>query len=397
MKRNNVLWQFCFVLVFLSTAFQRAAAADNAAAASDNAAAAGDNRKIAENRDSTFILPIRQADHITVRTSNINLTIRRWADPKAQLVVTAAPADWDGDLLVSMRSGADGIIVEMGPKPRSRNGVVRLSDTWRSIKATLDIPDGHEFVLNTAFANVDILSDFMMGNFTVNNGELTAANIPQLELNTQFAKVHLNDCHTGDITVNNGELTASSIPQLKLNVQFAKVHLKDCHQASITANNTTLTIGTVDILQLGSMFSNIDLTTVNQLKLTSNNDAIEITDLGEATGRKTFGSFRIGKLRKGFSLVGQNADVSIREIAATLENLKVEDQFAQLHIPIDGIPGFSLHFEGMFATVKSGLPRKPAGNRNELNHTEFTMDKGAAGGKWPVISLSCNNCEVDLE
>lgn len=384
MKRNKTFPIFCIFLIFLSAAFRPAIAAIQIAQRS-------------EYRDLTFTLPIRQADRITVRTSNINLTIRRWADSKAQLVVTAAPADWNGVLKVSMKSNSDGILVELRPKPRDEGGEDRLSKSWSEIKATLDIPDGHEFVLGTSFANVEILSDFKTGNITVNNGELTASSIPQLELNAQFAKVRLNDCQLGNITLNNGELTASSIPQLKLNAQFAKVHLSACHQASVTANNTTLTIGTVDILQLGSAFSSIDLTTVNQLKLTSNNDALAIADLGEATGRKTFGSFRIGKLRKGFSLVGQNADVSIREISATVDTIKIDDQFAQLHIPVDGIPGFSLHFEGSFATVKTSLPSKPVGDRTELNHTEFTINKGTSGGKFPMVNLHCNNCEVDLE
>jgi hypothetical protein len=158
-----------------------------------------------------------------------------------------------------------------------------------------------------------------------------------------------------------------------------------------------MTIESVDKLQLSSMFATIDLKTVNQLTLTSNNDAISIDDLGTATGRKTFGSLKIGKLRKGFSLDGQNADVSFKEISATVETIKIDDQFGKLTIPVEGLSGFSFHFDGMFATVRSSLPRKQVGDPNQFNHTEFTIDKGAGGGKFPLIDLHCNNCQVDLE
>ncbi len=381
MKKNNVLSLFSVALLAMSIASNPASAAP---------ATQG-------YTDSTFTLSLNQGDHINVSTSNINLTIRRWADSKAKLVVTAAPADWESDLRVIMRPGSGGIVVELSPKPNYNGGSIRLSPSWSSIKATLDIPDGHEFELSSSFANVDLLSDFKKGKITLNNGELTASAIPELELNAQFSKVHLTSCVRAKITLNNGELTASAIPQLDLKAQFAKVHLTSCQQAEVTANNTTMTIGTVENMQLGSQFSHIELTTVNRLTLTSNNDELSIAELGEAAGRKTFGSFKIGKLKKGFSLLGQNADVSFREIASTVDTLKIKDQFANLHLPVDGLPAFSLSFEGDFAHVRTSLPRKVDDDRNEMNHYEFTISKGIGSGKFPTFSLHCNNCEVDLE
>jgi hypothetical protein len=314
------------------------------------------------SRDSTFILPVKQTDLIIVRTNNINLSISTWANPVAKLVVTTEPNYWQNYLSVKMRPDSAGILIEVGPVPEDsrRRGNHKL---LQPINVTLEVPDGHPFVIESMFGKLDIVSD------------LKAA----------------------QIVFTNGDFTANNIQRLKLDIQFAKAHLGNIDQASIVCSNSTLIAGNCHILELGSMFSTIAVAIVNRLTLTSNNDDFSIADLGVGGGHKSFGSLRIGKLRNGFTLRGENADISFEAIETTVDSVKIDDQFGKLYIPVKGLVNYSVHFEGKFASVKSDFHLKPDRSETEFGDQRFTVKEGKGQENATALSLHCDNCEIDFK
>jgi hypothetical protein len=313
--------------------------------------------------DSTFTLSLKQADRITIHTTSIRLSIRKWSYPKAQLVVSADPLAWHDFLSVSMRSDSGGILVEMGPtQDESGNRGNIVSGNLQSVEAVLTIPDDHPFLLRSAFTNVGIGLDL----------------------------------EKAEINVINGELTAGSFHRLDLFAAFAKVHLHNIDQASVHLASSTIVAGNCGTLRLESSFSNITFTTVDQLTFNSSSDDYSIDGLGAASGHKFFGSMKIGKLRKNFSLFGSSADISFQEIAASADTMKIDDRFAKLHIPVKSLLNFAVSFEGRFTKVESDFHRNPTNGETGFGNEKFTAREGAGQGKVAEMDIHCDNCEVDF-
>jgi hypothetical protein len=311
-------------------------------------------------QDSTFILPLKPSDRIIFNILNINLTIKRSASTKAQLVVSTPQDSWQGHLKVRMQQESGGVRVDFGPQTNEK-GYNDISEVVRSTKATLEIPDGHPLTLSSSFATVEIVPDLEKANIVLNNGVLIAGDIHRLELTAHFSKVHIGNSD----------------------------------QASITSGNSTIKTGNYNTLELQSNFSNITLPTVNSLDFNSGNDTYSITDLGEAKGHKTFGSMQIGKLRKGFSLLGQNTDIAFEEISATVDTVRIDNHFSKVHLPVKGISNFRVRFEGAFSKVIADFQRNSGPDENNYNNKlQFTARVGPDQGKGPIFDVHCDNCEV---
>ncbi|RYE72280.1 MAG: hypothetical protein EOO81_03775, partial [Oxalobacteraceae bacterium] len=73
-----------------------------------------------------------------------------------------------------------------------------------------------------------------------------------------------------------------------------------------------------------------------------------------AAFRKTaglYGDLRIGKLSGELDIEGTNADIKIRNILPQVEKVKINDQYADLRLPVKNITNFNVLFKGENATV----------------------------------------------
>lgn len=182
----------------------------------------------------------------------------------------------------------------------------------------------------------------------------------KIDIENKYGNVMLfNGITEASIDISNGNLEVGDINKLILRSKYANANLGNLKNAEVELMNGRFSAQNIDQLDIDSKYSNIELAAVKNLSIRSNVDEYDVEEVGELRGRKNYGNLRITHLKESLELEGQNADLKIKDVAASVNRVKIDDKYADIRIPLRNIKAFSIDFSGAYSTVYGDFEKKP--------------------------------------
>lgn len=161
------------------------------------------------------------------------------------------------------------------------------------------------------------------------------------------------------IVSSNTNIDLGEVNRLSIRSQFDNITAGNIKDAEVEISNGRFSAKTVDLLDIDSRFCSLDIETLTKATIRSQNDEYEIETAGNIQGRKSYGTLRVVNMTKGLDLEGTNADVKLRHIAPGAGNIKIDNKYADLRLPVDDLKNFSVKMVGIYNTVYAGFERTP--------------------------------------
>ena len=365
-----------------------------------------------------------KAQDIYIENNNRTIEIKTWEQAKVKIVTTIfyegegtkiSDDEWFEKLNISLRSAASSIKVKSGTVGSGSYTINGNAFAWSSgggnntavfsadgknigtqsklkRQVTIYVPKDNKVDLETKYAEVLISGNLNKLNADITNGGLEMQDVGNLTLRSKYANVSAGNIRSAEVELINGRFIMKDAQELDLDTKYA-----------------TVEAGTVKTITIRSI-----------------NDEYELEDVGSLQGRKNYGNLRITKLNTALDLEGTNADVKVRNIAASLESIKINNKYADIRLPMRNVKSYAVAYIGAYSTVYAGFEKKPvlvekepltkSGNAKEDGLTEnlrsinrslarstgdgdsdshFTATVG--DGKGAKLDLKCQNCTVDFK
>ena len=220
--------------------------------------------------------------------------------------------------------------------------------------------------------------------------------VPQhskLGVNSKYGNLSFkNEFKNLNLDVTNGNVDAEKVGSLLLTSKYANFTGGDIDEAEVDFINGNFTINNINKAELDTKYSNVEIASVKTVTFSSTNDEYELDEAGEVKGTKNYGNFRIGKLTGSIELFGTNADIKIRNVATSVTNVKFDDKYADIRMPLKSLKNYSVKFAGAYSTVYSNFEIHKEGGDESY---KFMANVGT--GASTKIEMKCINCTVDLK
>ena len=364
-----------------------------------------------------------KAQDIYIENNNRTIEIKTWEQPKVKIVTTifyegegtkVSDEEWFEKLNISLRSAASSIKIKSGTVGGGSYTINGSAYAWSSgagnntavfnangqnigtqsklkRQVTIYVPKDNKVDLESKYAEVLISGNLNKLNADITNGGLEMQDVANLTLRSKYANVNTGNIKYGEVELINGRLI-----------------MKDA-----------------DELDLDTKYATIEAGMVKKINIRSINDEYELEEVGSLQGRKNYGNLRITKLNTAFDLEGTNADVKVRNIAASLESIKINNKYADIRLPMRNVKSYAVTYLGAYSTVYAGFEKKAviekeipvktgnskedglADNLRTINRSfaraggdmdsdsHFTASVG--DGKGAKLDLKCQNCTVDFK
>jgi hypothetical protein len=160
--------------------------------------------------------------------------------------------------------------------------------------------------------------------------------------------------------MNRTNLDARDFGNLTVTGDYCTLNISNATEAEIELENGNLTAGVIGNLDLDCKNSEIEYEGGDYCYLRSQGDRINIDEIGKIDGRKLYGDLRIGKLKKSIDIEGANADIKIRHLMPEVEQIKVNNKYADLRLPVKQLSNYTVTFYGGNSTVFAPFEKIPA-------------------------------------
>lgn len=365
-----------------------------------------------------------KAQDIYIENNNRSIEIKSWDQPKVKIVTTifyegegtkVSDEEWFEKLNISLRSAASSIKIKSGTVGGGSYTVNGNAFAWSSGGGN-----------NTAVFNADGKN---IGTQSKLKRQVTIY-VPKdnkVDLETKYAEVLISgNLNKLNAEITNGGLEMQDVANLTLRSKYANVTTGNIKYGEVELINGRLIMKDADDLDLDTKYATIEAGTVKKINIRSINDEYELEDVGSLQGRKNYGNLRITKLNTALELDGTNADVKIRNIAASLESIKINNKYADIRLPMRNVKSYSVSYLGAFSTVYAGFEKKPMDEKEIASKTGTVKETAVAGtsrqssnrfpsfggaegdsdsqftatvgdGKGAKLDLKCQNCTVDFK
>ena len=223
----------------------------------------------------------------------------------------------------------------------SKNTTVAVFDgegNWVKSKSneqrvvTIYMPAGAKLDVESKFADVDIQNDLRILKADITNASLRILNIDQVNIQGKYASIKTGNIKDADIELMNGRFLGGNISTAKFD----------------------------------SKYSTVEFGTANTVQLESTNDQYEIDEAGEIKGHKSYGDIRITNLRNTFDLTGNNTDIKIRNLAATVSSVKIDNKYADIRLPVNNLSSYAVDFQGTNCNIYAPFEQISVVNREPV-------------------------------
>lgn len=365
-----------------------------------------------------------KAQDIYIENNNRTIEIKTWEQPKVKIVTTiyyegegtkVTDEEWFEKLNISLRSAASSIKIKSGSVGGGSYTINGSAFSWSSGAGN-----------NTAVFNADGKN---IGTQSKLKRQVTIY-VPKdnkIDLETKYAEVLISgNLNKLNVDITNGGLELQDVSNLTLRSKYANVSTGNLKNAEVELINGRLIMKDADELDLDTKYATVEAGTVKKISIRSINDEYELEEVGSLQGRKNYGNLRITKLNSSFDLDGTNADVKIRNIAASLESIKINNKYADIRLPMRNVKNYSVAYLGAYSTVYAGFEKKPMDEKEIASKTSTTKELAAVAGTRPSASrynsfaggdgdadshftatvgdgkgakldLKCQNCTVDFK
>jgi len=201
---------------------------------------------------------------------------------------------------------------------------------------------------------------------------------------------------------NNNYFAFANVDTLISHSNFSDVYVRNMNCAAVDIQNGSFIAGDIDSLTIRSKMSHVDARHVGRLYLkTSTSDSYLIDDLGFIKGAKEFGSFRAGILHIGADMDCSNADIIIKEIAATAGQLTIRDRYAAIYLGFVDPGHASISLRGGYSTILAPadvvLTRLDDKEKPPIVLSANTAVVPPGSGKPTLVQINCVACSVNIQ
>lgn len=341
---------------------------------------------------------------IFLENNNRPIVVKTWAEQKVKVVTTVffegegklSDEEWFEKLNLSLRTLGNSVKIKSGNASSGSYTVVGNSFAWNT--------DGIA-VFNGEGQNIGTKN---------NTRRVVTIYVPtnsKMDIETRYADIELGDLANLKLDITNGNVEGGNVNGLRLRARYGNANFGNSKYAEVEFTNGRLTLAGADELDIDSKYATIEVGTSNKITMRSTNDEYELEEVGSLSGTKSYGNLRITKLNTSLEMDGTNADIKVRNVGAAVDNITVDNKYADIRIPMRNVKNYAIDFTGPYSTVYGNFEKKfkvdtmkETGNTtlaqlNQLaaegnNPSSFTAKVGDGGAK---LVLKCQNCTVDLK
>lgn len=337
---------------------------------------------------------VPKGGEIYIENASRNIIIKTWDQPKVKVTTTVyydgesklTDEEWLEKVNLSLKTLGSSVKVKSGSiggssfyssgsgaytyfgSGGSGNGVAVFNGTGQNVgtKAntkrivTVTIPAGSKLDLESKYADVSVPAGITDASIDITNGNLEAENLGKLVLRSRYSNVNVGDVKNAEIEFTNGRFSAK----------------------------------TINDLDIDSKYSTIEMAAVDKVVMRSTNDEYELEEAGDIRGRKSYGNLRITKLNNSIDLEGSNADIKIRKVGTALNQIKIDDKYADIRIPLRDVKNYSVDFTGGYSSVYGNFEKKIPLTITEKTENKTTKEAQAAEEKGQLKAITVEGIQT---
>ena len=226
-----------------------------------------------------------------------------------------------------------------------------------------------------------------------------------MDIESKYGDINFdNDVREVKIRIDNANLTMKEVRVCHLIAGYARVYADNINQMNAEVQNGNFIVKNMGHLTMESRNSRIEITSLARLDIQSDADDYEIEEVEKIIGVKNYGELRVTSLKETFDITGKGADIKIRRIEPTVNLIKIDDQYANLRLPVGDLKNFAITFEGEGSNVYTPFEKKEqAGSPfkyTSLDNKELagsSVKSTTKDGMPTSFNLKCSNCTVDFK
>ncbi|MEO6135866.1 MAG: hypothetical protein ABIP35_11980, partial [Ginsengibacter sp.] len=256
------------------------------------------------------------------------------------------------------------------------NGEVSMLNTSLKREINIYVPKNAILHIDSKYGDVAINQDIAELNVKITNASLDMQNADKADIECSFGNVRTLD-----------------IKNFKLNLKNGKLYGKNFEKAVFTTSYSQIEAGDIGKLVVNSTSDDYDLETINTI-----------------SAIKNYGGLRINKLTEFLSLVGNNADVRIKNVDPRVSAISIDNKFADLRVPLTSLPNYVLSYTGNYSNIyapftlqsssaptsigSEDLKVKPVASTSKNN---FIVTQGDVSGTHTKLEIKCESCSLDFK
>lgn len=216
-----------------------------------------------------------------------------------------------------------------------------------------------------------------------------------LDLESNFSNLSLGNFKSVvKMKLNNVNLKANVLDNLELNAAFSQLSMHTVNTATIQAKNSAFNITQLKTGTISSTFSKYFIEEAHQLDIAaSTNDTYQINTIQTiSSSNSTFTNYQFGHLYKRMNIVATNGDVSLNNLAPNFEELTLHNKFSTIKVNVHDLPDFRLTNTSTFTEVSYC---EPLNQTNESSASSKQYFKGKPDSNHH-INITCNNCNISF-
>ena len=361
----------------------------------------------------------RGAD-VYIENTSRTLEIKTWDQPKVKVTTTVY---YDGD--ASQLSDAEWFeklnlnVKTLGNSVRIKSGTVSGGGSYESMGNTYSWSSGGANGVAIFNGNGESIGS------KENAKRVVTIYLPKdnkVDIESKYSDISITD-NLSKLTVDitNGNLDVQDVGNFTLRSKYGNVNMVNAETAAIEFINGHFTAKDLGDVDLDTKYSTVDIASAQKVDLISTNDDYDIEEVASLRGQKNYGNLRISKLNRSIEMDGTNADIKVRNIAASVETIKFDDKYADIRLPLRNVKNYTINYMGAWSTVYGNFEKGPYTGKafktstsvketieekmKALNEafggdgtsTDSKFSATVGNGKGAAIDMKCQNCTVDFK
>ncbi len=316
-----------------------------------------------KSKEVSVQMPASKSADIYIENTQRTIIVKTWAEAKVKVTTTVyyegdatkvSDEEWFEKLNLSVKS--------LGNSIRVKSGTVSTSGSYTTGNGTYNWSSGSAGVaiFNSDGDNIGTKS---------NVKRYVTVYIPEgnkVDVESKYSDISIsNNLSKLSADITNGSLDIQDVSNFTLRSKYANVTTGNLKNAEVEFINGRFTAKDIEDLDIDTKYSTIEIASVKKATIRSTNDEYEIEEAGVIQGRKNYGNFRISKLNNSIEMDGTNADVKVRNIAATVDLIKFDNKYADIRLPLRNLKNYTVTYVGAYSSVYANFEKQPLAATND--------------------------------
>ncbi len=364
-----------------------------------------EDMKDLKSKEVSQELAAPKGGEIFLENNNRPIVVKTWAEQKVKVVTTVffegegklSDEEWFEKLNLSLRTLGNSVKIKSGNVSGGSYTVLGNTYGWNWGSDGVAVFNGQGQNIGTKSNTRRVVTVYVPAN-------------SKMDIETRYADIELGDLASLSLDITNGNVDGGNVNELKLRSRYGNASFGNSKYAEVEFTNGRFTLAGADELDIDSKYATIEVGSSKKITMRSTNDEYELEEVGSLSGRKNYGNLRITKLNTALEMDGTNADIKVRNVGASLENITIDNKYADIRIPLRNVKSYAVDFTGPYSSVYGNFEKKPMPVAEDKTKTEnnqmrwaevdsnnpsrFTAKVGEGGAK---LILKCQNCTVDLK